>query len=252
MVEQKWDAQAYAKTARFVSDLGIGAVELLAPKPGETIIDLGCGDGALTKKLVEAGATVIGIDADEDMVAAAKENGIDARVADAHDFELPEIVDAVFSNAALHWLTEPSAALKQVYAHLKPGGRFVGELGGHGNIASVVTALRAVAMQWGLGKECLPNWFFPSSDHFHDLLEEAGFVVPEMTIFPRITYVPAGMEAWLQLMTAKTLGKLPVNEREQFCADVAKLLEPALKTENGQWHIDYVRIQFMAIVPDDD
>ena len=225
---------------------------MLDPKPGEVIIDLGCGDGALTQKIKDAGATVIGIDADEGMVAAAKDRGIDARLADAHDFEIPDIADAVFSNAALHWLSDPLSALKQVRSHLKPGGRFVGEFGGHGNIASVVTALRAVAIQWGLGKECLPNWFFPTADHFHDLLEEAGFVVPELTIFPRITYVPAGMEAWLQLMTAKTLGKLPVNEREKFCEDVAALLEPALKTGNGQWHIDYVRIQFKAIVPEDD
>ena len=252
MVEQKWDAKAYAKTARFVSDLGIGAVDLLAPQPGETVIDLGCGDGALTQKIVEAGATVIGVDADQDMVEAAVARGLDARQANAHDFELPEVVDAVFSNAALHWLTDPSAAIKQVHAHLKPGGRFVGEFGGHGNIASVVTALRAVAIHWGLDNDCLPNWFFPTVDHFHDLLEDAGFEVHEATIFPRITYVPAGMEAWLRLMTAKTLGKLPVNEREQFCADVAKLLEPALKTENGQWHIDYVRIQFKAVLPDDE
>ena len=252
MVEQKWDAEAYAKTARFVSDLGAAAVELLDPKPGETIIDLGCGDGALTKDLAAAGATVIGLDADPDMIAAAQGEGLDARLADAHDFELPELADAVFTNAAMHWMTEPLAVLTQVHAHLKPGGRFVGEFGGHGNIASVVTALRAVAIQWGLGPECLPNWFFPSVDHFHDLLEEAGFVVPEIAIFPRQTYVPAGMEAWLQLMTAKTLGKLPVNERQQFLSDVAALLQPALRTENGEWHIDYVRIQFKAVVPDDD
>ncbi|MEO0394182.1 MAG: methyltransferase domain-containing protein, partial [Pseudomonadota bacterium] len=163
-----------------------------------------------------------------------------------------EVVDAVFTNAAMHWMTDPPAVIKQAYAHLKPGGRFVGEFGGHGNIASVFTALRAVSIQWGLGPDCLPNWFFPTVDHFQDLLEEGGFVVPEITIFPRITYVPAGMKAWLQLMTAKTLGKLPINERPQFLSDVAALLKPALQTENGEWHIDYVRIQFMAIVPDEN
>ena len=127
MVEQKWDAAAYARNARFVSDLGIAALDLLAVKPGETIIDLGCGDGALTEKILDAGATVIGIDADQAMVDAAVDRGIDARLGDATDFELPEMVDAVFSNAVLHWVPKADDAIRQVKAHLKPGGRFVGE-----------------------------------------------------------------------------------------------------------------------------
>ncbi|HCI46418.1 MAG TPA: SAM-dependent methyltransferase [Rhodospirillaceae bacterium] len=252
MVEQKWDAAAYARNARFVSDLGIAALDLLAVKPGETIIDLGCGDGALTEKILDAGATVIGIDADQAMVDAAVDRGIDARLGDATDFELPEMVDAVFSNAVLHWVPKADDAIRQVKAHLKPGGRFVGEFGGHGNIAAVCTALRAVAIQWGLGPDCLPNWFFPTRDQYHDMLEDAGFMVREIAIFPRLTHVPAGIEAWLELMTAKTIAKLPVNERPQFVKEVAALLKPALQAYNGEWHIDYVRIQFEAIIPDDD
>jgi len=140
----------------------------------------------------------------------------------------------------------------QAKAHLKPGGRFVGEFGGHGNIAAVSTALRAVAIQWGLGPHCLPSWFFPTRDQYHDLLEEGGFLVREIAIFPRLTHIPAGMEAWLELMTAKTISKLPVNERPKFVKEVATLLKPALQAANGDWTIDYVRIQFEAMLPDDD
>jgi trans-aconitate methyltransferase len=252
MIEQKWDAEAYARHARFVSDLGLAAVELLHPEKGETIIDLGCGDGALTQKIAEAGATAIGIDSDPTMIEATRRLDIEAVKADATDFDLERTVDAVFTNAALHWIADADAVIKRVRAHLDPGGRFVGEFGGHGNIAAISTALRAVAMSWGLGPDCLPNWFFPTAREYRAKLEAAGFQVLYIELIPRQTPVKAGMEAWLEIMTAKTIGKLPVNERPKFVKEVAALLAPSLKSHDGEWIVDYVRLRFKAIVPRDD
>ncbi|MEM6903315.1 MAG: class I SAM-dependent methyltransferase [Pseudomonadota bacterium] len=251
MVEQRWDAEAYARHARFVTDLGDTVFNLLSPVAGETIIDLGCGDGVLTQRIAETGARVIGIDADADMVAAADELGLDARQADAVDFDLDVQADAVFSNASLHWIKEADRVIERVKEHLKPGGRFVAEFGGFGNIAAISTALRAIAIRWGLGPDCLPDWYFPTEAEYRDLLEEAGFLVLHMELVPRQTAVSAGMEAWLGIMTAKTIGKLPVNEREQFVKEVRVLLEPTLKAADGRWFADYVRLRFHAVLPEE-
>src|SRR5688500_15143750 len=140
---QSWSAEGYARNARFVADLGQPVLELLAPQPGERILDLGCGDGALTTKLVAAGATVVGGDASAELVAAAQALGLDARIADGQALAFEAEFDAVFSNAALHWMKQPDAVIAGVRRALKPGGRFVGEFGGHGNVAAIVTALVA-------------------------------------------------------------------------------------------------------------
>src|SRR5215207_5023766 len=132
---QTWDAADYAANARFVSDLGQPVLDLLAPRPGERILDVGCGDGALTEKLVVAGATVVGIDPAPDLVAAAIARGLDARQIDAQALPFDHEFDAAFSNAVLHWLPDLDAALRGVRRALRREGRFVGECGGHGNVA---------------------------------------------------------------------------------------------------------------------
>ena len=137
---QTWDPESYARHARFVSDLAGPVLALLDAQPGERILDLGCGDGALTKKLAELGCDVIGVDAGPDMIRAARELGLDARVVDGHELSFEREFDAVFSNAALHWMKrDPDAVVAGVARALKPGGRFVGEFGGHGNVAAIVT-----------------------------------------------------------------------------------------------------------------
>ena len=136
---QHWDPERYSRVAGFVPALGQPVVDLLAPKPGERILDLGCGDGPLTLKLQELGAHVVGVDASPDQIAAAQRLGLDARVVDAHDLRLPPAFDAVFSNAALHWMKKPDAVIAGVWRALKPGGRFVGEMGAAGNVGTVVT-----------------------------------------------------------------------------------------------------------------
>ncbi len=147
---QHWSAQRYAETAHFVPALGTPVLELLAPEPGERILDLGCGDGVLTEKIVAAGATVVAVDAAPDMVAAARARGLDARVVAGQDLVFDHEFDAVFSNAALHWMRPAEAVLAGVHRALKPGGRFVGEMGGHNNTAAIMVAISAVLARRGL------------------------------------------------------------------------------------------------------
>ena len=147
---QHWSAQRYAETAHFVPTLGAPVLELLMPAAGEHILDLGCGDGVLTERIAAAGATVVGVDAAPDMVAAAQARGLDARVVAGQHLAFDDEFDAVFSNAALHWMRPPEAVLAGVYRALKPGGRFVGEMGGHNNTAAIMVAIRAVLARRGL------------------------------------------------------------------------------------------------------
>ena len=151
-MQQPWSASNYAEHGRFVADLAGGVFELLNPQRGERILDLGCGDGALTKKLVETGASVVGVDSSADMIAAAKSLGLDARLISAENLSFESEFDAVFSNAALHWMHDQNAVLAGVARALKPGGRFVAEMGGHGNIAAIEVALRAVFARNGLNR----------------------------------------------------------------------------------------------------
>ena len=174
---QEWDPQIYAENARFVADLAGDVVRLLDPRPGERILDLGCGDGALTKALVAAGATVVGVDASADQVAAAQALGIDARVVNGHELAFAVEFDAVFSNAALHWMRQLDRVIAGVGRALKPGGRFVGEMGGSGNVAMILAAMDEVMTRRGHpGLPGLP-WAFPTPDEFRDCLESHGLAV---------------------------------------------------------------------------
>src|SRR3984957_20609780 len=131
---QTWNTEAYATNGRFVADLASGVVELLAPQAGEAILDLGCGDGALTEKIAATGAVVTGADASAAMVAAARTRGLKVVEVSATEMQFDAQFDAVFSNAALHWMPDAEAVLAAVHRALKPGGRFVAEMGGMGNI----------------------------------------------------------------------------------------------------------------------
>lgn len=158
---QHWNPEQYAENARFVYDLGIPVVELLSPQLGERILDLGCGDGALTVKLLKLGCEVVGVDSSPEMVAAARALGLDARIMSGQTLQFDNEFDAVFSNAALHWMKEPETVIDGVWRALKPNGRFVGEFGGYGNVSAIVTAIESALTSRGLA---VPSpWFFPSS-----------------------------------------------------------------------------------------
>ena len=246
IAEQHWSARRYAETAHFVPELGAPVVELLAPHAGERILDLGCGDGALTEKIVAAGAEVVAVDAAPDMVAAARARGIDARVMPGQNLTFDHEFDAVFSNAALHWMRPPDAVLAGVRRALKQGGRFIAEMGGHNNTAAIIVALSSVLASRGLDAHRLSPWYFPSAAAYREKLEGAGFTVEDIRIVPRPTTLPTSIEPWLDTFGEAFFGALPEADRLAARAEVAALLRPVLVDETGTWIADYVRLRFRA------
>jgi SAM-dependent methyltransferase len=244
---QTWDAADYAANARFVSDLGQPALDLLAPRAGERILDVGCGDGALTEKLVRAGARVVGVDPAPDFVAAAAARGIDARLIDAQALPFEREFDAVFTNAVLHWIPDLDAALRGIHRALKAGGRFVGECGGHGNVAAVSTALQAVALRHGV-RARLP-WRYPTPDDFTARLISAGFRPVSVELIPRPTPLAAGMAAWLRTFAGPVFEQLAAGVRETALDETVALLRWSLCDGQGRWTADYVRLRFAARLP---
>jgi SAM-dependent methyltransferase len=246
-----WDPQAYATHAAFVPALGNAVLDLLGVQAGERILDLGCGDGVLTEKLVAAGAAVIGVDADPAMVAAAVARGLDARLGDGRRLAFGPEFDAVFSNAALHWLGEPAPVVAGVFRALKPGGRFVGEFGGHGNIAAIRVALRAVLAQRGYRVPSVEDNYYPTAEEYRAALEAGGFVVDSCAIVPRPTLVASGMSAWLQTFRGGFIDAagVPPEKRAQVIEDTRAMLRPILADASGNWIADYVRLRFAARKP---
>ena len=241
---QTWNASDYAAHARFVSDLGQPVLDLLAPRPGERILDVGCGDGALTHKIGQAGATVIGADPAPDFVAAAIARGIDARQLDAQALPFEREFDAVFTNAVLHWIPDLDAALRGIHRALKSGGRFVGECGGHGNVAAVSTALQAVALRHGV-RAHLP-WRYPTADDFTARLIAAGFRPVSVELIPRPTPLASGMAAWLRTFASPIFEQLPAGVSEAALDETVDLLRWSLCDEQGRWTADYVRLRFAS------
>lgn len=243
-----WSARRYAENARFVSELGQGVLDWLAPRGGERILDLGCGDGALTQRLLQAGANVVGIDASADMVDAARAAGIDARVADASVLDFGPEFDAVFSNAALHWMTDPDAVIAGVARALKPGGRFVAEFGGHANVAAIRTALSAtVEAATGLRDAPASIWYFPTADEHRARLERGGFAVQRIEHFARPTPIPGDMADWIDTLAMPVLATIEDSAMRRAVRDrTVDLLRPALCDSDGNWTADYMRLRFDA------
>ena len=246
---QRWDPERYARNARFVSDLGKPVLELLDPREGERILDLGCGDGPLTEAIAATGAAVLGVDASAEQVAAARARGIEAQVADGERLEFAEAFDAVFSNAALHWMLDPAAVIDGVWRALRSGGRFVGEFGGEGNVALIVEALVAALERRGFdGRGAVP-WFFPSVGRYRALLEARGFMVERIELIPRPTPLPGALSDWLETFAEAFVRHLPEDERRAFLDEVSDALRPRLCDAAGRWTADYVRLRFAACKP---
>jgi trans-aconitate methyltransferase len=244
---QTWDPEGYAKHARFVSELGQPVVELLVPRPGERILDLGCGDGALTELLVALGCEVVGVDASAAQVAAAQARGLDARVADGQALDFDAEFDAVFSNAALHWMRDTPRLLAGVHRALRPGGRFVAECGGHGCIETIHRSLSECLNERGLDGAAASPWYFPTAEDYGGKLAAAGFEVRSIALFPRPTPLPGDLLGWLETFAESFTRVLPAAERAAYLQQVQARAEPALRDASGRWSADYVRLRFAAV-----
>jgi SAM-dependent methyltransferase len=252
-----WSASDYAVNAAFVPALGEAALASLAPQPGELILDIGCGDGTLTSKIVAAGARAIGLDASEAMVEAARAKGVDAFVADAQALDLDEQAsrfgqfDAAFSNAALHWMLDPDAVASGVHALLRPGGRFVGEMGGDGNLALLRGGVRAELEARGHPVPAEDPQWYPTVAEFVRLYSHAGFAEVQAHLFARPTPLPTGVAAWVKTFRAGWLevAGVPREAQAEVAAAVEARLAPALRLPDGSWFADYVRLRFSMRKP---
>jgi SAM-dependent methyltransferase len=244
---QSWDPQGYADNARFVAELGMPVVDLLAPRAGERILDLGCGDGFLTAKMAALGVTVVGVDASAAFIAAARALGLDARLGDAQRLAFTEEFDAVFSNAVLHWMKDPDAAIDGVWRALKPGGRFVAECGGQHCVAQIRAALGRALARRGIDAAAVDPWYFASAEEYGGRLRARGFVVETIAVFPRPTPLPGDVTGWLRTFAESFAAPVPPADRPAFLSEVQEDLRPALTDAQGRWIADYTRLRFRAI-----
>lgn len=250
---QTWDPVRYRRDAHYVATLALPATDLLDPQPGERILDLGCGDGALTLVLAEAGAEVVGVDASPDLVAAAQQRGLDVRLGDGRGLEAMAAdsgwfgaFDAVFSNAALHWMEDLERVTRGVRRLLKPGGRFVGEFGGEGNVATVVSALTAALWRRGVDAAAFNPWVFPSASAFERLLWDNGFTACDVKTFERPTDLPGDLAQWLNVFAGPFLAAVDPQDHASLIDEVIDGAG-SLRGADGIWRVDYVRLRHRAV-----
>ena len=248
----KWNAELYDDKHSFVFEYGENVLELLDVKKRERILDLGCGTGHLTQRIHERGGVVTGIDSSPDMIWQAKEtyHDVDFEVADGTDFHFEKPFDAVFSNATLHWIMDADAAIKCVYENLKPGGRFVAEMGGKGNMGILISATQKVLTAHGYTKLAeKQQWYFPSLGEYTSKLEAAGFRVTFAAHFDRDTLLQDGRQGvakWLNMFGPIYFEGIAQAEKEQILNEITDILEPDYN-KDGEWYADYKRLRFIAI-----
>jgi trans-aconitate methyltransferase len=246
MTAQTWNSEGYAENARFVTDLGAPVLALLAPRPGEHILDLGCGDGVLTKKIADLGCKVVGVDSSSAFVASAKTLGLEVIEKNASDLDFDRSFDAVFSNAALHWMKDADVVIGRVARALRPKGRFVAEMGGDGCVKTILSALIDELDARGHDGQAANPWYFPTVEDYGARLAAAGFDVRYIERIPRPTPLPGDVMGWLITFSSCFATELPRAEREDYLECVRQRIKPQLRDANGNWTADYVRLRFEA------
>jgi len=246
----KWDAGLYDDKHSFVWKMAAGLVELLDPKAGERILDVGCGTGHLTAQIAASGALACGIDQSPEMIRQAREKFPELRfeVMDAREISMEEPFDAVFSNATLHWIKEPERVIRGIVKVLKPRGRFVAEFGGKGNVAGLMEAAESAWKKVRPGTPIDSPWYYPSVAEYTGLLEQHGVEVTYALLFDRPTPLEdgeRGLRNWLEMFAGRMTGKLPLEERERLVEEIERRARGKL-FKDGQWVMDYRRLRIVA------
>lgn len=250
----QWNPRLYDAKHSFVNELAGGLVELLAPQKGERILDLGCGTGALARKIADAGAIVLGVDSSAAMIEQARKNypGLNFEVTDALTMRFDDPFDAIFSNAALHWIKPPQAVAQRMFAALRPCGRLVLEMGGKGNVSVLLNA--AVEAGRSVGLDLSPPVeinYFPSVGEYAGLLETAGFAVTFASLFDRLTPLSdgdQGLRNWLRMFRPQAVEAVPAELHETFFSAMEATCKVRL-FRDGVWHADYRRLRVTASRP---
>ncbi|MBV9264785.1 MAG: methyltransferase domain-containing protein [Acidobacteriaceae bacterium] len=247
--KQRWDAELYEARHGFVWHFGESLVELLDPKPGERILDLGCGPGHLTYRIAEHGASVVGLDASPEMIGQARQNfpTVHFVLQDAASMAFDDEFDAVFSNATLHWILDATAVAKAMFSALRKGGRVVAEFGGRGNVRTVETAINAVIEKYS-GSPAVSRRFYPSVGQYAAILEGAGFELRFAHLFDRPTPLEGehGMENWIRQFSGFYFEALPADVRQQALNEAVERVRPTL-FRDGEWFADYRRLRIIAV-----
>jgi ubiquinone/menaquinone biosynthesis C-methylase UbiE len=249
-----WKTELYDNKLGYVSEFGKGVVELLNPTAGEKILDLGCGTGDLAYEISKIGANVTGMDLSTDMIGNARKKYPDIHfvIGNAEDFQFDETFDAVFSNAALHWMNHPKQVLKCVWNVLNKGGRFVAEFGGHGNVETVIKATSEVLYEdYTIDASKLNPWFFPSIAEYSTLLEQQGFNVTYAVHFDRSTQLEDGengLNHWLTGFADDFFKSFGEEEKKLVIEKIMKKSRQDL-FDHGSWYVDYKRLRIKALKP---
>ncbi|HVV47392.1 MAG TPA: methyltransferase domain-containing protein [Bryobacteraceae bacterium] len=249
MSPHAWDSSLYDDRHSFVWRAGAGLLDLLNPQPGERILDLGCGTGHLTAKIAEAGAVVVGLDSSPAMIAQARQNFPSLRfvLAEARDFRFEELFDAVFSNAVLHWIPDAESVVNCVAAALRPGGRFVLEMGARGNVESIRRMLEEVLTE--SGRTPKSPWFYPSAGEYATLLEKHGFEIRSAQTFERWTkleHPDRGLREWLEMFAGPWFEGISAADRAALLCTIEDRLRATLY-KDGSWWADYRRLRIEAV-----
>jgi trans-aconitate 2-methyltransferase len=243
-----WDPELYDRKHAFVWQHGAALLELLQPRAGERVLDLGCGTGKLTAEIATAGASVIGIDSSATMIEQARGQypQLTFAIGDARSFAFPQPFDGVFSNAVLHWVHEPEQVIACVHRALKPGGRFVAEFGGKGNVQAIIAALD-IASRKVCGQPFANPWYYPGIAEYTSLLEKGGLEVTFATLFDRPTSLegPDGLRDWVRMFAGAALDSVPEPKREAYLRRFEEAARTTLFREGG-WFADYRRLRVVA------
>ena len=247
MINQKWSPEAYHHAGSFVPDLASDLLNDLNPKRNEKILDLGCGNGVLTKKILQSTKNVVGVDSSDAMVQAAKEIGIDSYLIDGEAIPYRNVFDAVFSNAVLHWIQNQDAVLRGVHKCLKPKGRFVGEFGGFGNISSLIGVIERVMDSHSIFDSFNNPWYFPTTQEYQKKLTDNGFCVKSIDLIQRPTFLKTDLKDWLKVFASHITSSMSTAVEDLFLREVQKAAETKLFSESTGWVLDYVRLRFYAV-----